>query len=85
VILVKWWELMKKFSRLTENESEVPSYPTRPFSIEQLCEWAGVSRRFLEMEIDRGNLRVRKLSKRLIRVMPKDVVDWMERASTEVI
>jgi excisionase family DNA binding protein len=76
---------MKNFSLLTTDEIEIPNYPSRPLSIEQLCEWAGVSRRFLEMEIERGNLKVRRLSRRLIRVMPKDVADWMERASTEVV
>jgi hypothetical protein len=63
----------KKVSQLTEQQIQIPSYPDRPVSIEQLGEWAGVSRRFLEMEIERGNLKVRRLSKRLIRVMPKDV------------
>ena len=71
-------------SSLAEKEIEVPNYPSQPLSIEQLCEWAGVSRRFLEMEIDRGHLKVRRLSKRLIRVMPKDVAAWMERVATEV-
>jgi excisionase family DNA binding protein len=75
---------MKSFSPLTQNEIEIPNYPSRPFSIEQLCEWAGVSRRFVEMEIERGNLKVRRLSKRLIRILPKDVADWIERSSTEI-
>jgi excisionase family DNA binding protein len=63
---------------------DIANYPTRPLSIEQVCEWAGVSRRFLELEIERGNLKVRRLSKRLIRIMPKDLAAWMERALTEV-
>jgi excisionase family DNA binding protein len=76
---------MKRLSPLTEGEIEIPNYPSRPYSIEQLCEWASVSRRFVEMEIERGNLRVRRLSTRLIRIMPKDVAAWMERASTEAV
>ncbi|SRR5260221_10601178 len=47
-------------------------------SISQLCEWLGVGRRFVEMEIARGNLRVRRLSKRLIRIMPADIEAWLE-------
>ncbi|MFY9984975.1 MAG: hypothetical protein WAK31_09455, partial [Chthoniobacterales bacterium] len=64
---------MKNFSPIAHDEVEIPGYPDHPISIEQLAEWAGVSRRFLEMEIERGRLTVRRLSKRLIRIMPQDV------------
>jgi excisionase family DNA binding protein len=53
-------------------------WPTRPMTIKQLAEWAGVGRRFIELEIERGHLRVRRLSKRLIRIMPADIEAWME-------
>jgi hypothetical protein len=75
---------MKSSSLLTENGTEVSSYPQRPQSIEQVCEWGGFSRRFLELEIARGRLKVRRLSKRLIRILPKDIIEWME-ASTELV
>jgi hypothetical protein len=70
----------KKISKLAEQQMQIRGYPDRPLSIEQLGEWAGVSRRFLEMEIERGNLKVRRLSKRLIRITPQDVADWLEVA-----
>jgi hypothetical protein len=30
------------------------------------------------MEVERGRLRVRRLSKRLIRILPSDVREWMD-------
>jgi hypothetical protein len=73
---------MKDFSPpiTAKDETEIANYPTKPLSIEQVCKWAGVSRRFLELEIERGNLKVRRLSKRLIRILPKDLAAWMEVA-----
>jgi hypothetical protein len=52
-------------------------FPQKPLSIEQLCEWAGVCRRFVEKEIACGKLKVRRLSPRLIRIMPADIEAWM--------
>lgn len=73
-----------KHSPAPEPKTEVQNYPTRPLSIAELCQWASVSRRFVELEIERGNLPVRKLSNRLIRILPGDVRVWLDRASTEV-
>jgi excisionase family DNA binding protein len=47
-------------------------------TIKQLCEWLGVSRRFVEKEIESGRLRVRRLSRRMIRIMPADLKAWLD-------
>jgi hypothetical protein len=60
-------------------------FPTRPMTVQGLAEWLDVSRRFLEGEINRGHLRVRKISPRCVRVLPGDVADWLDLASTEVV
>jgi excisionase family DNA binding protein len=58
--------------------------PSRPLTIAELCEWLGVSRRYVEGQVATGKLRVRKISSRLVRVMPSDAARWLDRAATEV-
>jgi Helix-turn-helix domain len=61
------------------------NFPTRPLSIAELAAWLDVSRRFLEGQIEKGQLRVRRISPRCIRVLPGDVARWLEQtATTEV-
>jgi len=59
--------------------------PARPLTIAELCEWLGVSRRYVEGQVAKGRLRVRKISSRLVRVMPSDVVRWLDQSATEEV
>jgi hypothetical protein len=54
-------------------------------SVEELADWAGVSRRFLETQIEKGFLRVRKISPRCIRILPGDVAQWLDRTATATV
>ena len=58
------------------------NFPTRPMSLEELATWLDVSRRFLEFQIAKGHLRVRRISPRCIRVLPGDVADWLNKTAT---
>lgn len=59
--------------------------PPRPLTIAELGEWLGVSRRYIEGQVARGKLRVRKISSRLVRVMPSDVAQWLDNAATSEV
>jgi hypothetical protein len=59
--------------------------PDRPMSITELASWIGCSRRFLEVQVERGKLRIRRISPRLVRVMPGDVARWLDQAATEEV
>jgi excisionase family DNA binding protein len=54
----------------------------RPMTVAQLCEWLSVSRRFIEGEVNKGHLRVRKISPRCVRILPSDVARWLQRVAT---
>jgi excisionase family DNA binding protein len=56
--------------------------PNRPMTMAGLAEWLDVSRRYLEGEVNSGRLRVRKLSPRLVRILPSDVAKWLAQAAT---
>jgi hypothetical protein len=63
--------------------SGTPSnYPDRPMTLDELAQWLGTSRRFLEGQINCGKLRVRKISPRCIRILPNDVARWLDQAAT---
>ena len=49
---------------------------------EVIADRLGVGRRFVEKEIESGRLRVRRLSRRMIRIMPADIKDWMDKGNT---
>jgi excisionase family DNA binding protein len=51
-------------------------------SLEELADWLGVSRRFLEVQIEKGRLRVLRISPRLVRILPGDVAKWLDHAAT---
>jgi hypothetical protein len=61
------------------------SFLNRPRTKAELCDWLGCTPRFLEREISHGHLRVRKLSSRLIRILPADIQAWLDRASTTAL
>jgi len=54
-------------------------------SIAELADWLGVSRRFLETQVEKGSLRVRKISPRCIRVLPGDVAKWLDQTATATV
>jgi excisionase family DNA binding protein len=58
------------------------NFPDRPMSVAELADWLGVSRRFLETQIEKGSLRVRRISPRCIRILPVDVAHWLEQTAT---
>ena len=58
------------------------NFPSRPMSLAELASWLDVSRRFLELQIEKGHLRVRRISPRCIRILPGDVAAWLEKAAT---
>jgi hypothetical protein len=60
----------------------VQNYPDGPLSPEGLATWLRVSRRFLEVEVEKGKLRARRISPRLIRFLPGDVAQWLEAAAS---
>jgi hypothetical protein len=53
---------------------------SKPRTKTELCEWIGCCPRFLESEISAGRLRVRRLSARLVRIMPSDIQAWLDQA-----
>jgi len=64
---------------------QAQNFPDRPLSLADLAAWLGVSRRFLEVQIEKGQLRIRRISPRCIRILPGDVAQWLEQtATTEV-
>jgi hypothetical protein len=58
------------------------SFLSKPRTKTELCEWIGCCPRFLESEISSGRLRVRRLSARLVRIMPSDIQAWLDQASS---
>jgi hypothetical protein len=58
------------------------NFPDRPLSLADLAAWLGVSRRFLEVQIEKGQLRIRRISPRCIRILPGDVAQWLEQTPT---
>ena len=55
--------------------------PRKPMSLEELADWLGVSRRFVEVQVEKGRLRVRRISPRLVRILPGDVAKWLDNAA----
>jgi predicted site-specific integrase-resolvase len=51
-------------------------------SLPECCDDAGVSRRFLEMEIKRGRLRAIKLSTQICRVRRSDWEKYLDASAT---
>jgi hypothetical protein len=54
----------------------------RPHSIGEVCGWIDCTRQYLNKEIRDGKLRVRKLSPKLVRIMPADLLQWLDRAAS---
>jgi excisionase family DNA binding protein len=57
---------------------------SKPRSITELAEYLGISKRFVQYEVARGNLKVLRLSANVVRLLPADIKAWMdERTSKE--
>lgn len=60
----------------------IPSLSTdpvfsKPCTVENLAEYLGATPRFVRNEIAAGRLRARRLSARLIRILPADLQQWL--------
>jgi excisionase family DNA binding protein len=55
---------------------------SRARSIREIAAYIDSSEEFVEEKIHAGELRARKLSPRFIRVLPADLLAWLERGST---
>jgi hypothetical protein len=51
-------------------------------SVGDLTNYLKVTDEFIFQEIERGNLRPRRLGKRVIRFLPQDIWDWLNRTTT---
>jgi helix-turn-helix protein len=52
-------------------------------SIDQLAEWLGVSRRFVNYQMSRGYLRKVAFTRHVVRVLPEDVAEWIANAKNQ--
>ncbi len=59
-----------------------PTLLSKPLTKRELAEWLGVSPRYLEAEVSRGALRMRRLSARAVRFLPGDVEAWLNAKAT---
>jgi excisionase family DNA binding protein len=80
---------MRKYVRMFRKQhsehiaqSTAGDVPSKPQSPDELAQWFGCSRRFIEGEVAAGRLRARKISPRLVRFMPSDIAAWLARSST---
>jgi excisionase family DNA binding protein len=60
---------------MAANTSE--DFCDRPRSVEEIAKYLRTSRWYVYTEIARGNLKARQFSRKLIRVMPKDLRRWL--------
>jgi hypothetical protein len=49
----------------------------RPFSKAELCEWLNCSPKYIESEVNKGNLRVLRMSNKMIRFAAADIEAWL--------
>ena len=71
--------------KLLETMKSNEGFLDKPRSIDEVAEFLGCTRRFLASEIAAGRLRARRLSARLIRIMPEDLRHWLDAAATVVV
>ena len=50
-------DMSKHTQRFTPPPGEELDFPHKPMSLEELADWLGVSRRFLELQVEKGKLR----------------------------
>jgi excisionase family DNA binding protein len=56
-----------------------------PLTKRELAEWLKVSPRYIEGEVGRGALRMRRLSPRTVRFLPTDVEEWLNSKATVLV
>jgi hypothetical protein len=57
----------------------------RPHSVEEVAVYIDATPKFIRHEIAEGRLIARRLSPRLIRILPGDLQRWLDEASTIVV
>jgi excisionase family DNA binding protein len=67
---------MRTISRLTDR------VVSKPCTVDQLAEYLDATPRFVRNEIAAGRLRARRLSARLIRILPSDLQQWLDASAT---
>ena len=67
---------MRTISRLTD------PVVSKPCTVDQLAEYLDATPRFVRNEIAAGRLRARRLSARLIRILPSDLQQWLDASAT---
>jgi excisionase family DNA binding protein len=55
---------------------------SKPCTVEKLAEYLDATPRFVRNEIAAGRLRARRLSARLIRILPIDLQQWLDASAT---
>lgn len=50
----------------------------RPITKAELCEWMQASPKYIEAEVSRGNLRVLRMSNKMIRFAWADIERWLQ-------
>lgn len=51
-------------------------------TISEIASFIGADDKFISREIAKGNLRARKFNRRMLRILPFDLVSWLKRAET---
>jgi predicted DNA-binding transcriptional regulator AlpA len=55
----------------------------KPLTKPELAEWVGLTTRFIEGEVKKGNLRAVIIGRRTVRFLPSDINSWLNtRPST---
>jgi hypothetical protein len=49
----------------------------RPITKAELCQWMQASPNYIESEVSKGNLRVRRMSNKMIRFAWADIEAWL--------
>ena len=62
--------------------TEANPFLSRPRSIAEVAEYMDCTAWFIQQEIALGKLRARKLSPKLVRILPADLREWLDRADT---
>ena len=53
-----------------------------PWTKKELCQWANCTPRFIEVEVQRGNLRAVRLGNKFVRFLPSDIESWLNSRAT---
>lgn len=70
---------MPKYKDRTEPLTALGGHP---WTKKELCQWANCSLRFLEVEVNEGQLRAVKLGNKFVRFLPRDIERWVNSRAT---